>query len=169
MLKGFRKFIIRGNFVDMAVGVVVGGAFTTAVTALTKDLLTPLIAALVGKPDFSTIRFTVNGSVFAFGDFINAIVSLVLVALAVYFFVVVPINTMTEEGSNGIRKVFTDHAHGMEDALSRLNHTEKEALANLLRKLGYTTESLAPGNGSNDLSEDASDKQQHPLPPSLEK
>jgi large conductance mechanosensitive channel len=168
MLNGFRKFIVRGNFVDMAVGVVVGGAFTTVITALTKDLLTPLIAALFGKPDFSAIRFTVNGSVFALGDFINAIVSFVLVALAVYFFVVVPINTMTEDGSRGIRKVFVDDAHHMEEVLSRLNHSEKEALANFLRKLGYATESRTADDGSNGPSEDAGDEQQHPLPPSSE-
>src|SRR5580692_12228070 len=99
MMSGFKQFVLRGNVVDMAVGVVVGGAIAAVVAALTKDLLTPLIAALVGKPDFSAIRFTVNGSVFAFGDFINAIVSFVLVALAVYFFVVVPMNALTAEGS----------------------------------------------------------------------
>ena len=75
MLSGFKNFVMRGNVVDMAVGVVVGGAFAAVAAALTKDLLTPLIAAIVGKPDFSAISFTIHGSVFALGDFINALVS----------------------------------------------------------------------------------------------
>jgi large conductance mechanosensitive channel len=99
MMSGFKQFVLRGNVVDMAVGVVVGGAFAAVVAALTKDLLTPLIAALVGKPDFSAIRFTVNGSVFALGDFINALVSFLLVAAVVYFFVILPINALMAEGS----------------------------------------------------------------------
>jgi large conductance mechanosensitive channel len=94
MLKGFKQFILRGNVVDMAVGVVVGAAFASVVGAFTKDLLTPLIAAVVGKPDFSAISFSVNGSVFALGDFINALVAFLLVAAAVYFFVVTPVNAL---------------------------------------------------------------------------
>lgn len=94
MLKGFKQFILRGNVVDMAVGVVVGAAFASVVGAFTKDLLTPFLAAIVGKPDFSAIKFTINGSMFAVGDFINALVSFVLVAAAVYFFVVTPINAL---------------------------------------------------------------------------
>ncbi|HXZ33256.1 MAG TPA: large conductance mechanosensitive channel protein MscL [Terriglobales bacterium] len=94
MLKGFKQFILRGNVIDMAVGVVIGAAFATVVSAFTKDLLTPLIAAIVGKPDFSAITFTVNGSVFALGDFINAAISFLLVAAAVYFFVVTPVNML---------------------------------------------------------------------------
>jgi large conductance mechanosensitive channel len=94
MLKGFKQFILRGNVVDMAVGVVVGAAFAAVVAAFTKDLLTPLIAALVGKPDFSAIKFAVNGSQFLLGDFINAAVSFLLVAGAIYFFVVTPVNML---------------------------------------------------------------------------
>jgi large conductance mechanosensitive channel len=94
MLSGFNKFILRGNVVDMAVGVVIGAAFATVVSAFTKDLLTPLIAAIAGKPDFSAIHFTIKGSVFALGDFINAAVAFVLVAAAVYFFVVNPVNAL---------------------------------------------------------------------------
>ena len=97
MLKGFKQFILRGNVIDMAVGVVVGAAFAAVVSAFTKDLLTPLIAAIVGKPDFSAIQFKVNGSVFALGDFINAAISFLLVAAAVYFFVVVPVNMLIEK------------------------------------------------------------------------
>ena len=94
MFKGFKQFILRGNVVDMAVGVVVGAAFATVVAAFTKDLLTPLIAAIIGKPDFSAIKFTVNGSQFLLGDFINAAISFILVAAAVYFFVVTPVNML---------------------------------------------------------------------------
>jgi large conductance mechanosensitive channel len=140
MMSGFKQFVLRGNVVDMAVGVVVGGAFAAVVAALTKDLLTPLIAALVGKPDFSAIRFTVNGSVFAFGDFVNALVSFFLVAAVVYFFVIVPINALTAEGSKLIRKVIADRARGMEESLSCLDDSEKETLRNLLRKVSHATE-----------------------------
>jgi large conductance mechanosensitive channel len=94
MLSGFKQFILRGNVVDLAVGVVIGAAFGSVVTALTKDLLTPLIAAMVGKPDFSNLSFAINGSVFPIGDFINAAVSFFLIAAAVYFFVVLPLNTL---------------------------------------------------------------------------
>ena len=94
MLKGFGQFIARGNVIDLAVAVVVGAAFGSIVTALVKDLITPLIAALVGKPDFSAIAFTVNDSRFGVGDFVNALVSFLLVTAAVYFFVVLPMNTV---------------------------------------------------------------------------
>ena|SRR5450755_310104 len=93
-MKGFKQFILRGNVLDLAVAVVIGAAFGSVVTALVKDLITPLIAALVGKPDFAAIQFTVNGSKFPIGDFINALVSFLLVSAAVYFFVVLPVNTL---------------------------------------------------------------------------
>jgi large conductance mechanosensitive channel len=95
MLKGFRTFVFRGNVLDLAVAVVIGGAFGTVVTALVKDLITPLLAAIVGKPDFSALGFTVNGSRFPVGDFINAVVAFVLIAAAIYFFVIVPVNALT--------------------------------------------------------------------------
>lgn len=94
MLSGFKQFILRGNVVDLAVGVVIGAAFGTVVTAFTKDLLTPLLAALVGKPDFSALSFAVGSTVFPVGDFINALISFLLIAAAVYFFVVTPINAL---------------------------------------------------------------------------
>ncbi len=94
MLKGFKEFIFRGNVVDLAVAVVIGAAFGAVVTAFVKDLLTPLIAAIAGKPDFSALRFSVNNSEFLYGDFINAIISFVLIAAAVYFFVIVPMNAL---------------------------------------------------------------------------
>jgi large conductance mechanosensitive channel len=96
MLSGFKQFILRGNVVDLAVGVVIGAAFGTVVSAFTKDLLMPLIAALVGKPDFSAITYTVNGSVFPVGDFINAVISFLLIAGAVYFFVITPLNALVK-------------------------------------------------------------------------
>src|SRR5207253_10956802 len=94
MFSGFKQFILRGNVIDLAVGVVIGAAFAAVVTAFTRDLLTPLIAALFGKPDFSAISFTVRGSVFALGDFLNALVAFLLVAATVYFFVVNPVNAL---------------------------------------------------------------------------
>jgi large conductance mechanosensitive channel len=94
MLQGFKQFILRGNVLDLAVAVVMGAAFGAVVSALVKDLITPFIAAIVGKPDFSAIEFTVHGSRFPIGDFINAAVSFFLIAAAVYFFIVLPMNTI---------------------------------------------------------------------------
>lgn len=94
MLKGFKQFVLRGSVVDLAVGVVIGAAFGTVVTSFVKDLLTPFIAAIVGKPDFGGLSFTINNSTFLYGDFINAAVSFVLIAAAVYFFVVTPVNAL---------------------------------------------------------------------------
>jgi len=94
-MKGFKQFLLRGSVVDLAVGVVVGAAFGSVVTALVKDLLTPLIAAIVKQPDFSAFSFTVNGSKFLYGEFINAIVSFVIIAAAVYYAVVLPMNALT--------------------------------------------------------------------------
>jgi large conductance mechanosensitive channel len=101
MFKGFRQFILRGNVVDLAVAVVMGGAFGAVVTALVKDLLTPLIAAIAGQPDFSAITFTVNGSKFLIGDFINAVIAFVLIAAAIYYAVVVPINAVIARARRG--------------------------------------------------------------------
>ncbi|HZU25760.1 MAG TPA: large conductance mechanosensitive channel protein MscL [Bryobacteraceae bacterium] len=94
-MKGFKQFLMRGNVVDLAVAVVIGAAFGAVVTALVKDLITPLIAAIFQKPDFSAIVFTVNGSKFAVGDFINAVVSFLLVAAAIYYLIVLPMNALT--------------------------------------------------------------------------
>jgi large conductance mechanosensitive channel len=101
MLKGFRAFILRGNVVDLAVGVVIGGAFGAIVTALVKDLIAPLIAAIVGTPDFSYIAFYLGQTKFPVGDFINAVVTFLLVAAAVYFFVVVPVNALMSRVKRG--------------------------------------------------------------------
>jgi len=94
MLSGFKQFILRGNVLDLAVAVVMGAAFTSVVTAFVKDLLTPLIAAVAGKPDFSAIGLTVNGSRLLIGDFLNAVIAFVMVAAAVYLFVVLPVNSL---------------------------------------------------------------------------
>jgi large conductance mechanosensitive channel len=101
MLKGFKQFLLRGNVIDLAVAVVIGGAFGAVVTALVKDLITPLIAAIAGKPDFSALKFTVNGSIFAVGDFLNALVAFILVAAAIYFFVVAPMNAIMARARRG--------------------------------------------------------------------
>ena len=94
MLKDFRKFILRGNVVDLAVAVVIGAAFTSVVQALVRDLVTPLIAAIGGQPDFSRLYFTLNSSKFMYGDFINAVISFALVASVIFFLVVQPINKL---------------------------------------------------------------------------
>ena len=101
MLKGFRQFVLRGNVLDLAVAVVLGAAFGAVITALVKDLLTPLIGALVGKPDFSAIVLTANGSRFLIGDFMNALLAFVLIAAAVYFFVVLPLNALAARKRRG--------------------------------------------------------------------
>jgi len=97
MLKGFRDFILRGNVVDLAVAVIIGAAFTAIVNSLVKNLINPLIAALVHKPDFSSIFFTLHGGKFMIGDFLNDVISFVLIAGTVYFFVVLPINTLLKK------------------------------------------------------------------------
>ena len=92
MLKEFRKFILRGNVVDLAVAVVIGAAFGALVTAMVRDFVTPLIAAIGGQPDFSALSFTINGSKFMYGDFINVLISFLIISTVVFFFVVMPLN-----------------------------------------------------------------------------
>jgi large conductance mechanosensitive channel len=89
-MKGFKTFLLRGNVVDLAIAVVIGVAFGVLVTAFVKDLVTPLIAALGGKPDFAGLYFTINKSKFLYGDFINAVLAFLIIAAVIYFFVVVP-------------------------------------------------------------------------------
>lgn len=93
-MKGFKAFLLRGNVVDLAVGVVIGVAFGAVVTAFVKDLVTPLIAALGGQPDFSKLYFTINNSKFLYGDFINAVIAFLIVAAVIYFFVVMPFTAL---------------------------------------------------------------------------
>ena len=100
-MKGFKQFLLRGNVLDLAVAVVMGTAFTAVVTALVKDLLTPLVGAIVGTPDFSALAAEVNGSKLLIGDFINAVISFVMLAVAVYFFIVLPVNTLVARMRRG--------------------------------------------------------------------
>jgi len=95
MLKGFGAFIARGNVIDLAVAVIVGAAFTAVINALVKDVITPFIAAIVGKPNFSSLGFTLHHSHFPIGDFVNALVTFVIDAAVIYFFVVVPMQRIT--------------------------------------------------------------------------
>jgi large conductance mechanosensitive channel len=94
MLKGFRDFILRGNVLDLAVAVIIGAAFTAIVNSVVKDIITPLIAAVVGKPDFSALTLHINGGVITYGNFLNAVIAFLLMAAVVYFFIVLPANTL---------------------------------------------------------------------------
>jgi large conductance mechanosensitive channel len=96
MLKEFRTFILRGSLVDLAVAVVIGTAFTAVVTALVQDLITPLIAAIGGEPNFGGLAFTINGSRFAYGHFLNAAVTFLIVASVVFFLIVKPVNLLMD-------------------------------------------------------------------------
>jgi large conductance mechanosensitive channel len=96
MLREFREFILRGNVVDLAVGVVIGAAFGALVAAVVSGLITPIIAAIGGEPDFSNLSFTINDSKFAYGEVINALISFVIIAAAVFFLVVKPVNVLME-------------------------------------------------------------------------
>jgi large conductance mechanosensitive channel len=100
-MKGFKQFILRGNVLDLAVAVVMGGAFGAVVTAMVKDLLTPLIAAIAGSPDFSSIAIDVRGSKLLVGDFLNAVISFLMVAAAVYFVIVLPVNSLMARLNRG--------------------------------------------------------------------
>ena len=94
MINEFRDFLLRGNVVDLAVAVVIGAAFAALVNSLVADVLTPIIGAIVGKPDFSNLNFTINGSEFNYGNFLNALIAFLSVAAAVFFFVIKPMNTL---------------------------------------------------------------------------
>jgi large conductance mechanosensitive channel len=95
-MRGFKAFLLRGNVVDLAIAVVIGVAFTAVITAFVKDLVTPLLAAIGGKPDFAGLYFTVNNSKFLFGDFLNVIIAFAIIAAVIYFLVVLPYQTFTE-------------------------------------------------------------------------
>ncbi|WP_261571193.1 large conductance mechanosensitive channel protein MscL [Frankia gtarii] len=100
-MKGFKQFLMRGNVVDLAVAVVIGTAFTAVVTSLVKTIFTPLIASIFGKPDFSALTFTLNGSVFRYGEFINSVVAFLSVATVIYFVVVLPLKTINDRRARG--------------------------------------------------------------------
>jgi large conductance mechanosensitive channel len=94
MLHGFKNFIMRGNVIDLAVGVVIGGAFGTVVNSLVADIMTPFIGAIFKSPDFSGLFFTINSSKFMYGNFLNALIAFIIVAVSIYFFVVTPLNAV---------------------------------------------------------------------------
>ena len=95
-MRGFKAFLLRGNVVDLAIAVVIGVAFTAVITAFVKDLITPLIAAIGGKPDFAGLYFTINNSKFLYGDFINVLIAFLIIAAVIYFLVVLPYQAFTE-------------------------------------------------------------------------
>ncbi len=101
MFKGFRDFILRGNVLDLAVAVVIGSAFGTIVSALVKDIVTPLIGVVGNQPDFSNIVLTVNGSQFLVGDFLNALISFLIIAVVIYFLVILPMNRIMKKIKSG--------------------------------------------------------------------
>ena len=98
-MKGFKAFLMQGNLVELAVAVVIGTAFGAVVTALVSDFITPLIAAIGGQPDFSALTFTINGSVFKYGSFLNSLISFLVIAAVVYFFVVMPVAQRNKEAT----------------------------------------------------------------------
>lgn len=101
MIKGFKQFLMRGNVIDLAVAVVIGAAFGAVVTSFVADILTPLIAAVFGKPDFSALAVDVNGSHVAYGLFLNALIAFFMIAFAVYFFIVAPVNAWNARRARG--------------------------------------------------------------------
>ncbi len=100
-MKDFKEFLLRGNLVDMAVGIVIGLAFAAVITALVADLITPLIAAIGGNPDFSSLSFTINSSHFLYGAFLNALITFVVIAAVIFFLVVKPVNALTARRRTG--------------------------------------------------------------------
>ena len=108
MLKGFKTFIMRGNVVDLAIAVVIGAAFGAVISSFVADILTPLIAAIFGKPNFADLSFTINHSVFFYGALINAIITFAAIAAAVYFFLVAPLNHMAARRAAGTEPVPVD-------------------------------------------------------------
>ena len=156
MLKGFKAFLLRGNVVDLAVGVVIGAAFGSVVTALVKDLLTPLISAVAKQPDFSGLFFQMNGSKFLYGEFFNALLSFIIIAAAVYFFVVVPINALIARA----RVILEGKANVAQDVKARSDDMRQRARYRSQADTSPTPESVAPAaeaNLPNVLAEDTWD------------
>ena len=104
LIQGYKEFISRGNVIDLAVAVVIGAAFTALVNSMVADLLTPIIAAIIGEPDFSALSFTIRGSEFTYGNFINALIAFLSVAAVVYFFVVTPLNHLKRDEEASTRE-----------------------------------------------------------------
>ena len=101
MFKGFKEFILRGNVVDLAVGVMIGAAFNSVVSAVVKDLMTPFVAAIFQQPNFAALVFTINGSQFLYGDLLNNVISFLITAATIYFVIVLPINKLNERRQKG--------------------------------------------------------------------
>jgi large conductance mechanosensitive channel len=101
VFKGFKDFIVRGNVVDLAVGVMIGAAFNSVVSSLVKDLMTPLVAAIFKQPSFESASFTLHGSQFMYGDFVNALISFLITAFTIYFVIVLPINKLSARMHKG--------------------------------------------------------------------
>ena len=133
---GFRKFLFRGNLVDLAVAVVIGVAFSAIITALVADLITPLIAAIGGKPDFSALTFTVNHSKFRYGAFINALLAFVIIAAVIYFLVVVPVSRLLARSER--KKEATERA--CPECLSQIPLAARRCM--------YCTTEVAPAPGA---------------------
>ncbi len=133
---GFRKFLLRGNLVDLAVAVVIGVAFSAIITALVADLITPLIAAIGGKPDFSALTFTVNHSKFRYGAFINALLAFVIIAAVIYFLVVVPVSRLLARSER--KKEATERA--CPECLSQIPLAARRCM--------YCTTEVAPAPGA---------------------
>ena len=134
MLREFRAFILRGNLVDLAVAVVVGTAFTAVVNALVRDIITPLIAAIGGEPDFGGLAFTINGSRFAYGNFFNAVLTFLIVAAVMFFLVIKPVNVLMDRFAT-------------EDAVESPTHPCPECLSQIPRaatRCAFCTTEVAP-------------------------
>jgi large conductance mechanosensitive channel len=143
VLTEFRKFILRGNVVDLAVGLVVGAAFGAVVKSLVADLVTPVIAAIGGKPDFSRLSFQVHGSVFRYGAFINEVIAFLLIATAVFFIVVVPVNKLMEQFGLGVTED-EDPTRDCPECLSKIPLAATRC-AHCTTEVPPATAAIAPG------------------------
>ena len=120
MLKEFRDFLLRGNIVELAVAFVMGLAFAAVVNALVDDLVTPLIAMVIGKPDFSDLTFTINDAVFRYGSFLTAVIQFVSIAAAVFFFVVRPVNALLNRYRSPVEEGMPDEERRHQELLAAL-------------------------------------------------
>ena len=146
MLKDFKEFLIRGNLVALAVAFVIGAAFAALISSLVADLITPLIAAIAGKPDFASLTFTVNGSTFRYGAFINALITFIIIAAVVFFLIVRPYNALMKRAQRGQDK---DAAPPPEYDIETVPATEAESLLNARAADGWKIISVTEGaNGA---------------------
>jgi len=122
MLKGFKEFVLRGNIIDLAVAFVIGVAFAAVVKSLVDDIIMPIVAAIIGKPDFSGLTITIHNSLFRYGSFINAVVSFLLIAAAVYFIIVMPMNKLAELRARGADPTTKD----CPECLSEIPHAARK-------------------------------------------